>query len=296
VKAYYFPAYEQTAAARENEDWLASQGIEISSPARWAQGNVIYSSGWAMGTLKFFHAGDIDDAFMSGALRSEDILLTDGIPAEIPIVAGVITLAPSTPNSHVAILAQTFGIPFAFLALSEDAERANSLIGRDVVLRAYQTWGATDVRLIDTTGQIDAVMKAEILALKDAGALTTQPMMPYGAWSENTDVLDPADIRYFGGKAANYGLLRTSIPDNCPLAAAFSFDLWNAYLDQTVATGRTLREEIAQRLSDVTWPPADMPALAGALSDIRSLFRSESQTVFSTELRDAILTTLQDPQ
>lgn len=296
VKAYYFPAYEQVAAAREHEDWLAAEGIEISSAARWAEGNIVYSSGWALGTLKYFEPDEIDTAFVSGRLRPDDILLTDGIPAEIPIVAGVITTAPSTPNSHVAILAQTFGIPFAFLALEDDVELAESFIGRDVVLRVYETWGETDVRLIDTTGKIDEATKAEILALKTGGGLSISPVTPYGAWSANTETLGPSDIRHFGGKAANYGLLRTSIPNACPVAAAFSFDLWNGYLNQTIQTGRTLREEIALRLSCFSWPPSDMSAVAVTLSDIRALFRSESATVFSAELRDAILATLQDPQ
>jgi len=47
-------------------------------------------------------------------------------------------------------------------------------------------------------------------------------------------VLEPNDIRYFGGKAANFGMLRQSIPDNCPNAAAISFNLWNEFLDEPV--------------------------------------------------------------
>jgi hypothetical protein len=296
VKAYYFPSYEQIATARAHRDWLASQGIEIGSAARWAEGNVAYSTGWALGTLKFFHADDIQRAFLLGQLNSRDILLTDGIPAEIPLVAGVITSAPSTPNSHVAILAQTFRIPFAYLALQDDVQKAESLVGRDVVLRVYKTWDGTDVRLIDATGQIDEATKAEILALKRPGELTIPVMTPYGAWSANTDALNPSDIKYFGGKAANYGLLRTSIPDNCPRAVAFSFDLWNAFCDQTIYTGRTLREEIALRLSGFTWPPPDMAALSTTLDNIQALFTQPSVTSFSAEVQNAVLATLLDPR
>ena len=38
--------------------------------------------------------------------------------------------------------------------------------------------------------------------------------------------------------------LRATLPDNSPVSAAFSFDLWNAYLDQILSNNNTLREEI----------------------------------------------------
>ncbi len=46
--------------------------------------------------------------------------------------------------------------------------------------------------------------------------------------------MQPADIGYVGGKAANFGILRRAIPDNSPKAMAFSFDLWNTFLDQSL--------------------------------------------------------------
>ena len=52
-------------------------------------------------------------------------------------------------------------------------------------------------------------------------------------WADTND-LQPADICYFGGKAANFGVLRRAIPNESPRAMAFSFDLWNAFLDQPI--------------------------------------------------------------
>lgn len=294
VEAFYFPAYEQTQTARDNRQWFESQGITISSTARWADANVCYSEGWALGRLKFFSAGEIASAFLSGELTSEDILLTDGIPAEIPALAGVITLSPATPNSHVAILARTFGMPFTYLALAEDARKAQDLVGRRIVLRVYDTWENCDVRLIDTEGKIDDATAAQLLALKTPPELNISAMTPYGDYSADTDILNPSDTKYFGGKAANFGILRTSIGQNCPVAAAFSFDLWNAFLDQTVWTHRTLREEIAYRLSGFTYPPADMMAMSQTLAGIRILFRDTNMTAFSVQLQNAVIATLQD--
>lgn len=297
VEVFYFPAYEQLASAQEHQAYLESQGVIISSTARWAEGNACYAPGWALGTLKYVVGSGIDSAYRGGALGPNDILLTDGVPAEVPIVAGIVTLSPSTPSSHVAILSSTYGTPFAFAALADDAARAQQLVGRKIVLRAYGTSSNCDLRLIDVEDVLTPQQTAEILALKQPPPLNISPMTPYGAFSAPVDNLVPPDIRYFGGKAANFGFLRRAIPGSSPVAAAFSFDLWNAYLDQTLANGRTLRQEIAVRLAGTSWPPADMAALSDTLKGIRDdLFKKTSATFFSQELQDAVMATLTDPQ
>ncbi|MHC4477601.1 MAG: PEP/pyruvate-binding domain-containing protein [Planctomycetota bacterium] len=236
VQAFYFPSYEQCATAEDNRDWFEAQGIAISSTARWAQGNPCYSEGWALGELKFFGADDIEDAYRDGLLEPNDILLTDGVPAEIPFVAGIISLSPSTPSSHVAILAKTYAVPFVYLALVEDANRVQRLVGHRIVFRAYDDgYGAYDVRLIDVEGVLTEQQLEEIRALKAPPDLDISPMVPFGTYSAGADGLLPADINNFGGKASNFGILRTSIASNSPVAVAFSFDLWNEFLDQPVA-------------------------------------------------------------
>jgi hypothetical protein len=235
VQAFYFPSYEQLAAAEANREWFESHGIELGSTGRWAQGNACYSEGWALGELKFFSGGQIAGAYLAGELEPDDILLTDGVPAEVPFVAGIITLSPSTPSSHVAILSKTYGVPFVHLALAEDANRAQELVGHKIVLRGYNKYGGVEARLIDVEGVLDEAEIAEILALKAPSDLDITAMAHYGAYSANTDGLLPADIKYFGGKAANYGIIRNAIPDKSPVASAFSFDLWNEFLDQTIA-------------------------------------------------------------
>jgi hypothetical protein len=296
VQAFYFPNYEQLATAEANRQWFESQGILLGSAARWAQGNTCYSEGWALGELKFFAGDQIRSAYLSGDLLAGDVLLTDGVPAEIPFVAGIITLSPSTPSSHVAILAKTYGVPFVYLAVADEANRAQELVGHKIVLRGYETYEGVEVRLIDVEGVLDEATIAEILTLKAPPILDISPMAHCGAYSASTEGLLPADIKYFGGKAANYGILRSALPDKSPVAAAFSFDLWNEFLEQTIITGNTLREEIAIRLSGYTYPPADMAALSSDLEAVREgLFKNTYMTSFSPQLQDAVIGTLQDP-
>ena len=299
VEAFYFPTYEQWETAQDNLEYFADQGITVSTASRWADGNACYSEGWALGELKYFDGDDIEEAYLTGALLPEDIVLTDGVPATMPFVAGILTLTPSTPNSHVAILANNFGIPFVHLAVQEDAALALSLVGHRIVLRAYdQGYQGCDVQMIDVEGVLTEEQITQILALKIPPPLDISPVQTYGEFSENTNILDLSDVPYFGGKAANYGFLRRAIPDNSPVATAFSFDLWTDFLDQMLANGNTLREEIELTLSGYTWPP-NMEDLADDLDYVRDLIRDKEDdlpTTFSPEAQIAVFLTIFDPQ
>ncbi len=240
VQAFYFPTYEQLQVAQENQTWFESQGIPIGSIAQWIEGNICYSQGWALGRLKYFPGDQIQQAYINGSLLPEDILLTDGVPAEVPYVAGIICLSPSTPNSHVAILARTYGIPFVFLANASDVAQSWELVGRLVLICVQQVSGECSVQIMDAMDTFTLEEIEDILALKAPMPLDISPIAFFGGYSANTDGLLPADINHFGGKASNYGMLRTSIPDSSPVAVALSFDLWNEFLDQPLAAGESV--------------------------------------------------------
>lgn len=275
AQALYMPVYEQAAAARREAAALEELGVTVAAIDRWTTQNHVYSPGWALGRLRYIPAAEIEDAFSSGALLPGDILLTDGLPAETPLVAGIIALTPQTPNSHTAILARSFGIPFAHVPDTADHARLRSLDGRKAVLRATVSTGQGRVKVIDAGDVLPAAVEAELLALKAPQPIGYTPRQTAGALSRPAEQLQPADVRHFGGKAVNYGLLRRTIPANCPPGIGLSFDLWDAFLDQSLpAFGRTLRQEIAARLAPhQTFPPPQMAQLKAALASIRALIR-----------------------
>ena len=214
VEAFYFPTFEQQAVAAAHRDWFASQGVPLGSTGRWAEGNTCYSQGWAFGPVKFFPGDRIASAYHSGDLKPGDILLTDGVPAEVPFVAGIISLVPSTPNSHVAILARTYAVPFVHLVLAEDAQRAQELVGRRILLTAYdKPDGTNEVKLIDMEGLVDGATAAQILRLKRPTPLNIAPMESLGVYGVSTEGLSPADVRYVGGKASNFSILHRAVPE-----------------------------------------------------------------------------------
>jgi hypothetical protein len=163
-----------------------------------------------------------------------------------------------------------------------------------MVLRADERFGACEVRLIDVEGVLDQATIDEILVLKLPPPLDFDPLEAYGAYSTNASDLHPEDIRFFGGKAANYGMIHRTIPRASPFAIAYSFDLWTAFMNQLVPGGVTLRQSIAAQLAGFAWPPANMSALEATLDDIRD--QIEDDTSFSPALAAAVLQPLQAPR
>jgi hypothetical protein len=294
VPTYYFPTFEQQAAAEADRAWLSSQGIEVAGPERWIRRSACYANGWAIGTLKFVPGAQIGAAYRAGTLRASDVLLTDAIPAETPPVAGIATLTPATPNSHAALLSQTWGIPFAYLA-GTDGAAAQALIGRRVILRSYVANYACTASIADAE-LLPAAIVDELTTMKQIPPLAYAPKQPLGVsgYFTGVDALTPADTARVGGKAANYGVLRRAIPANVRPAAAIGFDLWNEFLSQSMLGGRTLRQVIDDRLAGLTaWPPPDPAALSQALSEVRSMFTSTGTTRFTPAQEAAILAALQ---
>lgn len=288
--AVYMPAYEQLAATRDHAAEFAARGITVTSLDRWVRTSHVYASGWGLGCLKFFPAAEIAAAFADGRLRSDDILLTDGVPAETPLVAGIVSLLPSTPNAHTAILAQSLGIPFVHVPDAAGQARLQQLVGRKIVLRAMVAFDQGTVTVIDVQDTLEPALEAELLALKAPTPIDFAPKQTFGAISAPTAALTPDDIKWFGGKASNYGLLRRTIPTHCPDAIALSFDLWDAFLDQTLPGGATLRAEIADRLTPFpSYPPAITP-LKTALAGIRTLFTETAD--FTAAQRQSLTTAL----
>ncbi|MFT3709778.1 MAG: PEP/pyruvate-binding domain-containing protein [Archangium sp.] len=276
LATFYMPTFEQQVN-EPTRAWFESHAVPVSDPARWTDGSVCYATGWSLGKLVHVAPTQIDAAYADGRLTVNDVLLTEQVPAEVPPVAGVVTLAPSTPNSHVAILATTLGIPFVYTPHAEDVARLTSLEGKQVLLRASTPYNGLCKFDVFDASNLSASVRAELLAEKVIPTLNLPPKQPRGAYFASTDALTAADTRFFGGKASNYGLLRRVLPNDSYPAVALSFDVWDDAMAQQVSTGRTLRAEIDSRLAPIsTWPPANLAVTKQTLLGIRTLIENEA--------------------
>ncbi|MBC8244989.1 MAG: hypothetical protein H8E20_11390 [Verrucomicrobia bacterium] len=279
LRGLYMPTFEQADISGAVADALAQNDVPVVSAQPWETGSdAIYSHGWAMGRLVFVEGGNITAAFRAGELTSADILLTDHVPAEVPRVAGIVALNPSTPNSHVAILAKNFGVPFYYEG--NEATRAGllGLAGRDVMIRTSEGWGINSSGATATLSALEAELpdgfRAAIAQLKAPPKLTFAAKAEAGAYTLPMKSIKPSDTKLVGGKAAKFSLLRKLIPKNSPdPALAITFDLWDEFMTQRLANGKSLRGEIDSRLAKAheSGLPAD---LADALKGIRKLIRS----------------------
>lgn len=296
AKPYYFPTFEQSSTAIADAALLGAAGIEVSGTERWQTGDAIYSRGWAVGRLNNVPSDQIEAAFESGQLLPTDILLTDGIPAELPPLAGILSTAPSTPNSHVAILAQSFNIPFVHISEPEQQAQALALVGRQSFIRAYPkndlNGNPAGIFMFDLEHELDAATISMLADLHAPPSLVLPPLTTLGSLTTHVDGLALADVVHVGGKAAHYAMLRDVLGDTAPIAAAISLDLWVEFLDQVMPGGLTLRQEINAALAGQSWPPTDMGALLDTLDDLRD--RIEDDTEFTPAQEAAVLALLAD--
>ncbi|MCW5557003.1 MAG: hypothetical protein KIT22_04075 [Verrucomicrobiae bacterium] len=284
TRALYVPTFEQEALAATEREWLAAQGIEVASAARWLTSDAVYSEGWAVGRLVFVSGDRIAAAYASGQLRPQDILLTDSVPAEMPYVAGILSLSPATPNSHVAILARGYGVPFVWFADVAEQARLRALDGQEVALRTGYPGGSPHVAALG--GQLTDGLREQIANLKRTPPLRYPAKESSGVWTTNVAALTPSATQFVGGKAANYGLLRRTIPESCGEAIALTFDVWDTFLDQPLPGRGTLREAIAAELEGFTDPP-DIARLRPRLEAVRSLITRSAS--FTAEQRSILL-------
>lgn len=290
-RRFYFPTFEQRDGTLASAPYYQRHGIAIDSIARWQTGNSCYVNGWALGRLVELSAGEIESAFVEGRLTSEDILLTDGVPAEVPFVAGILSTEPATPNSHVAILARAYGIPFAYIADPVLQSQASSLHEKEVVMRARSFFGAAcQIDVVEPSTMTQA-FREELLALKETPPIDVAAKTSFGSLSRPLETVTPADVTTIGGKAANFGFLRRTLPETSPEAIALTFDLWDAFMGQTLKNGKTLDEEIAGRLAPFRSWPVDIKALSVALQEIRNLIEDEAR--FLESQRTGVLQALE---
>ncbi len=291
AQVFYFPTFEQAAVTEQNREHFEKRGIMIGSAGRWTLADACYAPGWALGRLVLVPAAEINAWYTDGRLRPTDILMTETVPAEVPPVAGIIALSPATPNSHVAILAQSFEIPFVYFASAAARERLRAWNGQEIVLRAIQQYNGAELMAASLDGQLSEALREELLAFKVPPAIQLKPKAAYGEIARDTGSLRPADVINVGGKASNFGYLRRAVPTNSPSPAiAFTFDLWDAYLDQVLPSAKTLRATLAETLGGYTWPP-DMAQLKADLAWVRDQFTDVAD--FTPEQRTAILAALQ---
>ncbi len=156
-------------------------------------------------------------------LSSRDIVIFEHIPNDLTHVAGVITVQPQTPLSHVNLRAKQNNTPNAYIKDALTSPSIERLIGKNVRFE-----------VINDTYSIREATPEE-LEEHFAAIRPANPQFPIRDLSETEIVplssLRTSDQKSFGAKAANLGELSRILPDEqVPDGVAVPFALYDEFM------------------------------------------------------------------
>ena len=129
-------------------------------------------------------------------IGSNEILVLDEVPIQLPPVAGIITSQPSTPLSHINLLAKGWGVPNAYIKNAKE------------LLKQYDGWWVS----LETRRDSYSIKKADLDQLREYQRRTKERadlMKPRYSLTEkrllNLSEQRKTSIVAFGGKSANLG-------------------------------------------------------------------------------------------
>src|SRR6266705_752450 len=167
-----------------------------------------------------------------------EILVLDEVPVQLPPVAGIITTKPSTPLSHINLLAKGWGIPNVYVKNAQE------------LLKAYDGWWVE----LDARREDYSIKRADNNALNEYQKRLKERldvMKPHSDLSV-TEIANLSEQRAtsviaYGAKSANLGeLIHARIPG---FAVPPGFTIPFFYYDQFLRENK-LDDEIYRMLND----------------------------------------------
>lgn len=294
---YFHPTSEAVEQVAED---LPEDVLQISTEELYA--GITYQPlnlGTAMGQLRFYSAGEVEDY-----VNYREIVVLDEIPNDISVVAGTVTGEFQTPLAHINVLAQNRGTPNMALLGAFDNADLRALEGRWVELTVEALeWRVREV----TEAEADAWWAENAPEPLDVTPMDTSVD---GLW-DCEDILDLSKplgealderVPAFGGKATNMGGL-VHVGEEVPTPGCFAVPLhyydqhmrenglWDRYAELTQDPGwgdsRT-RATLLEGLQDeVRAAPLDVEFLALVMAKIDQDFgRAKMRFRSSTNAED----------
>jgi len=228
---YVAKAYERIQATffegdkirfRPDSDWQEDVASQLTDVPVVTNGEIYEETTW-----QFFNAGKrvgklriidgLEDSELDKLVydRDEILILNEAIPT-LTVVSGVISETFSTPLSHVALRARTWGIPH--IGLKNASVLFKELAGEHVVLEATQSGY-----------ELRKASKAEIAAWKAEKEKARTVHLP-GLNLDQKELKDLTDIRMtetnaYGAKTSNLGEIVQAKVDGCFVPTGFGIPI-----------------------------------------------------------------------
>lgn len=192
-KSFFAPVAFKPNSLRQDEASKSLAGVQRVLQSDIAQEQAYQALNLAKGLGRIHIIPKLDDHVEIGF---NEILVLDEVPVQLPPVAGIITSQPSTPLSHINLLAKSWGIPNAYIKNAKE------------LLKQYDGWWVS----FETLRENYTIKRADMNQLREyqrRQAERLDVMKPRFNLSE-TRLLSLAQQRSrmslaFGGKSANLG-------------------------------------------------------------------------------------------
>jgi hypothetical protein len=200
-KSFFAPVAFKPNSLRQDEATRSLAGMQRILQSDIAAKQAYQALNIARGLGRIHIIPKLDDHVEIG---SNEILVLDEVPVQLPPVAGIITSQPSTPLSHINLLAKGWGIPNAYIKNAKE------------LLKQYDGWWVS----FETLREKYTIKRADMNQLREyqrRQAERLDVMKPRFNLSESR-LLSLAQQRSrsslaFGGKSANLGeVLNARLP------------------------------------------------------------------------------------
>jgi len=200
-KTFFAPVAFKPNSLRQDEASRSLAGVQRVLQSDIAKEQAYQALNIAKGIGRIHIISKLDDHVEIG---SNEILVLDEVPVQLPPVAGIITSQPSTPLSHINLLAKGWGIPNAYIKNAKE------------LFKPYDTYWVT----FETLRENYKIKRADNDQLRDYVRREKERadlVKPRSDLSEKR-LLSLAEQRSrssiaFGGKSANLGeVLNAKLP------------------------------------------------------------------------------------
>ncbi|HEU4769657.1 MAG TPA: PEP/pyruvate-binding domain-containing protein [Pyrinomonadaceae bacterium] len=192
-KSFFAPVAFKPNSLRQDDASSTLAGVQRVLQSDIAMEQEYQALNIAKGLGRIHIIAKLDDHVEIG---SNEILVLDEVPIHLPPVAGIITSQPSTPLSHINLLAKGWGIPNAYIKNAKE------------LLKQYDGWWVS----FETLRENYTIKRADMDQLREYQRRQSQRldlMKPRYTLTE-TRLLDLSRQRArsslaYGGKSANLG-------------------------------------------------------------------------------------------
>lgn len=220
AKTFFVPVVFKPNSVRQDEASVGIAGLERVLQSEIAKGQEYQALNLAKGLGRIHIIPKLDDHVEIGF---NEILVLNEVPIQLPPVAGIITTQPSTPLSHINLLAKGWGIPNAYIKNAQE------------LLKAYDGYWVQ----LETKHDTYAIKRADLDQLRDYQKRVAQRrdlIKPRYDLSEKRlltlNEQRQEMITAYGGKSANLGeVMHARLPGvTVPQGFTIPFSWYDAFL------------------------------------------------------------------